>query len=126
MAQVAALLAETDPTVTVKAVLARHGGDRRSERAREQGSRPTLIGRGSDYLEARLRRDDPDMAAHVERGELSANAVAVAKGWRKPRSAFRDLVAAWNRADDDERARFGDFIAQWRPKETVSAAGRAA
>lgn len=34
------------------------------------------------------------MAAAVERGELSAKAAAVQMGWRKPRSAYREMVVA--------------------------------
>jgi|SRR5215471_15430364 hypothetical protein len=69
--------------------LGRHGGDRRSEKARaDQGSDksdvPTLIGRGRDYDLARLDRDRPDLAARVRAKELSANAAAVEAGFRKP------------------------------------------
>ena len=42
-------------------------------------------GNGSDGILARLKRDDPDTAQKVITGELSANAAAHAKGWRKPR-----------------------------------------
>lgn len=34
---------------------------------------------------ARLKRDDPDLAARVVAGEITPNAAARAKGWRKPR-----------------------------------------
>jgi hypothetical protein len=34
---------------------------------------------------ARLKRDDPELAERVVKGEVSANAAALAKGWRKPR-----------------------------------------
>lgn len=56
-----------------------HGG------ARQQ--RGTLLP-GSDTVEravARLKRDDPELAARVVAGEVSPNAAARAKGWRKPR-----------------------------------------
>ena len=39
----------------------------------------------ADGILARLKRDDPDMAQQVVNGELSANAAARIKGWRKPR-----------------------------------------
>ena len=39
----------------------------------------------SDGILARLKRDDPDMARQVINGELTANAAARSKGWRKPR-----------------------------------------
>jgi hypothetical protein len=39
----------------------------------------------SDRVVARLRRDDPELAERVVRGEVTANAAAQEKGWRKPR-----------------------------------------
>lgn len=38
-----------------------------------------------DGILARLKRDDPDLAAQVVNGELTANQAAMSKGWRKPR-----------------------------------------
>ena len=71
--------------------LAGHGGDRRSEQARKDQERNPALEkhRGETRMRtlARLRRDDPDLAARVERGELTANKAAVDKGWRKKRSA---------------------------------------
>ena len=62
-----------------------------------------------EYTLARLRRDDPDMAARVEPGELSANAAAVAKGWRKPPDILQQLKRLWDKATPDERAAFEAF-----------------
>ena len=39
----------------------------------------------ADHTVARLKRDDPDLADRVIRGEISADAAAREKGWRKPR-----------------------------------------
>ncbi|MCW7941629.1 hypothetical protein AAW14_06165 [Streptomyces hygroscopicus] len=39
----------------------------------------------SEYVVARLKRDDPDLAERVVNGEITANAAARQKGWRKPR-----------------------------------------
>ena len=59
-----------------------HGGDRRAE----QRHGMTLNHRErADSILARLKRDDPDMAQKVINGELTANAAARSKGWRKPR-----------------------------------------
>ncbi|MGH3546826.1 MAG: hypothetical protein ACRDQU_01585 [Pseudonocardiaceae bacterium] len=59
-----------------------HGGSRKAG----QGSGTTLTGeRGSDYFTARLKRDDPELAARVVNGEITPSAAARAKGWRKPR-----------------------------------------
>jgi hypothetical protein len=69
--QVRAILAEPDDSGrTVAAVLGGHGGDRRSERAREQERVPALDSHRGETKErqlARLRRDDPDLAARVDR-----------------------------------------------------------
>jgi hypothetical protein len=39
----------------------------------------------AEYVIARLKRDDPDLADRVVRGELTANAAARQAGIRKPR-----------------------------------------
>lgn len=60
------------------------GGDRRSEEFQMSGlhlkSGPT-----AERTVARLKRDDPDLADKVVRGEITPNAAAREKGWRKPR-----------------------------------------
>lgn len=38
-----------------------------------------------EHVIARLKRDDPDLAGRVVGGEITANAAARLKGWRKPR-----------------------------------------
>lgn len=59
-----------------------HGGDRKSEEFRNQGSNTTLKGRGAGYQTRRLERDRPDLAARVKAGDLSANAAAIEAGFR--------------------------------------------
>lgn len=39
----------------------------------------------AEYIVSRLKRDDPTLAERVVNGEITANAAARAKGWRKPR-----------------------------------------
>src|SRR5699024_1268472 len=39
----------------------------------------------ADSILARLKRDDPALAEQVVNGEVTPNAAALAKGWRKPR-----------------------------------------
>ena len=68
----------------VEAALSSHGGDRRSPQAmQDQGDNGTLK-RGSNsatYLLRRLRRDAPDVADALERGEFkSARAAAIEAG----------------------------------------------
>lgn len=67
----------------VAAALKTHGGDRRSEQARQdQDSDHYLeIGRGSAYIRARLQRDHPELAEALDRGEIkSARAAAIEAG----------------------------------------------
>lgn len=40
---------------------------------------------GAEHTIARLKRDDPELAEKVVRGEVTPNAAAHEKGWRKPR-----------------------------------------
>lgn len=54
-------------------------------------------GNGSDGILARLKRDDPDMAQQVVNGELSANAAARIKGWRKPRILVTSPISVAHR-----------------------------
>jgi hypothetical protein len=59
-------------------------------------------GTNERYTLARLRRDRPELAGQVERGELSANAAAIEAGFRKrqvqlasdPRKAAAAIIAA--------------------------------
>lgn len=118
MAQVAALLAETDPTVTMKAVPNRVGRPRKDDEGK--GSNRTIKrGTTRDYTLARLRRDDPQTAGRVERGELTAHAAARAAGIVREPDPYRQLCKWWGKASDEQRARFEDFIAQWRRKEAA-------
>jgi hypothetical protein len=75
-----------------------HGGDRRSQEAKNQDYNCNLGQQGNSraYTLARLMRDRPDLAAQVERGELSANAAAIVAGFRKPNrpsNMAKDLFA---------------------------------
>ena len=60
----------------------------------DQGSDYNLeIGRGAVYLKARLRRDAPEIAAALERGEIkSARAAAIEAGIIKPVPTVRLVV----------------------------------
>jgi hypothetical protein len=74
--------AELDQAIELK----KHGGDRRSEDAKQdQGSNRTLKrGEGADYTKARLRRDHPEIAERLERGEFkSARQAGIAAGFVK-------------------------------------------
>lgn len=47
--------------------------------------RATTSANTADYVTARLKRDAPELAEKVIRGELTPNAAARQMGWRKPR-----------------------------------------
>jgi hypothetical protein len=65
-------------------VLGQRGGDRRSEKVKDQVSTGNLNGGNNiNYTLARLRRDRPDLAKRVAAGELSANAAAIEAGFRR-------------------------------------------
>jgi hypothetical protein len=70
----------------VEVALKSHGGDRRSEEAKEDqaSNRSLKCGEGADYIKARLRRDHPEVAAQLERGEFkSARQAGIAAGFVK-------------------------------------------
>lgn len=65
-----------------------HGGARaKQERATLLNHNDTATG-----ITARLKRDDPELADAVIRGEVTPNAAARAKGWRFPRVELRNPV----------------------------------
>jgi hypothetical protein len=72
----------------VAAALKTHGGDRRSEQAKQdQGTESTLKTRGGnpDYLKARMQRDHPEIAEALDRGKIkSTRAAAIEAGIIKP------------------------------------------
>jgi hypothetical protein len=73
-----------------------HGGNNQ-QRATSLGDPDT-----ADKVTARLKRDDPELADRVVSGEVTPNAAANEKGWRKPRlvltspaSVARKLRERW-------------------------------
>jgi hypothetical protein len=93
-------------------------------RGNKAGGHAHELSRGKgmrEYTLARLRRDDPELAARVERGELTANAAAVDKGWRQPRTPYGDMLSGWKRANEPDRARFMDFIDGWHREQEEAA-----
>jgi hypothetical protein len=90
------------PGATVGAVLGSHGGDRRSERAKEnQGSQRTLKrGETAAYLRAKLARDHPDILRRLDAGEFRiVKAAAREAGIVRPTATFyTDDIDAMARA----------------------------
>jgi len=90
-----------------------HGGDRRSQEAREQPDNVRLKdwGNSSAYTIARLQRDNPELHERVVSGELSANKAAIEAGFRKPPlTPLESLLKAWEKATEEERTQFLDAI----------------
>lgn len=58
-------------------------GDIGNGRSRATGA--TQTSETAEAITSRLKRDDPELAARVVSGEVTANAAAREKGWRKPR-----------------------------------------
>jgi hypothetical protein len=67
----------------VEAAIGKHGGDRRSAQVKEDqpSDRSLKYGENTAYLQARLRRDAPELADALDRGEIkSARAAAIEAG----------------------------------------------
>lgn len=115
MAEVGAILDETDPAKTVAAVLRAKAG--RPKKDEKNGDKHNHFsqeerGTGRDYTLARLDRDRPELAARVRAGDLSANAAATEAGFRKPRTPYQELRAAWKRATPDQKTAFASEFAE--------------
>jgi hypothetical protein len=78
---------------------------------------------GNDRLAARIKRDHPDIAAAVERGEYpSMRQAALAAGIVKPPDPFRDLCRAWEKTPDEQRKAFVDgLVLDWLNGRNVAA-----
>jgi hypothetical protein len=65
----------------------RHRGRTVTERSTRDGdtNSSTTSSNSAEYVVSRLKRDDPELAEKVVRGEVTAHAAAREKGWRKPR-----------------------------------------
>jgi hypothetical protein len=81
--------------------------------ANSKGSDATIIGdqtRGSTYQLKRLKRDRPDLAEKVVRGELSAHAAAIEAGFRKRLTPFETVLKLIPKLTDDERDHIRSMI----------------
>ena len=98
-------------TVKEAPVLAEHGGDRKSEE-QNQGRDSTLKGkRDNDYLTARLKRDAPDIATRLERGEFkSVRAAAIEAGIVHVPTRLERALKAYFSLNKAERESFWDRL----------------
>lgn len=112
--EVAASLAAMRESVRVltegdRQAVSANGGDRRSDAVQFDISNCSASGQGGTsraYNIARLKRDRPDLAELVIGGALSANAAAIAAGFRRRDTPVDTLRRAWGKASDAERATF--------------------
>jgi hypothetical protein len=111
---------EIDQEQGAEEILRRRG---RPKKGHEKGCDHNVKRGTAKHWKLRLAReapDDPEAAVlleSVERGELSANAAAVAKGWRKPRDPYHQLVLWWDHASPKDRACFHTYLKAWAEKE---------
>lgn len=118
-----AVKAEAARRMQESETLSEHGGDRKSDAARNQVDNVNLIsakgGNSADYLAARIKRDRPDIAARVEAGEFrSMRAAALEAGIVKPPCPVKAAKRAVEKMDEDQLAEFSDWL------ETRSSAER--
>lgn len=72
-------------------------------------------GNNVTYLAARIKRDHPDIAAAVARGEYrSMRQAALAAGIVKPPDPLRQFQRLWEKMLPEERDAVEDHIANWR------------
>jgi antitoxin (DNA-binding transcriptional repressor) of toxin-antitoxin stability system len=89
--------------------LAKHG-EVGNGRSRDSDATST-VGRGTDYLAARIKRDHPEIAEAVERGEYrSIRQAAIAAGIVKSPQPIDTAKRAWTRMSEIERALFIEWI----------------
>ena len=88
-------------------------GTNRHSTPRESGTHSSGR-RDADSILARLKRDDPETAQKVINGELTANAAARSKGWRKPRillTSPHSIVSGLRKhLTDDEIAQIKELL----------------
>jgi hypothetical protein len=100
------IMEELDDKRLLGDVLGQHGGDRKSEQAKDQVGNTKLISAGGttrDYILARLDRDGHDeLATKVRAGKLSANAAAIEAGFRKQQTPMDHATKAVAKLSDDE------------------------
>lgn len=102
------------PGISVAMALGKVGRPKKGEE--KKGSDTTIsIGRGKDYLTARLNRDHPEIAALVHLGELSARAGAIRAGIIRELSPLEKSQAAFRRLTREDR----DAFDLWRNEQPL-------
>jgi hypothetical protein len=109
MTQIVGML-KRDDVDGVQKKLGHHGGDRRSAEYQVTNSHLNKLGPDTaERIVRRLKRDSPEIAAALARGEYrSARAAGIAAGFVKVPTALDRLHRAWAAASAPER---GEFLA---------------
>ena len=126
--QVEAILDRSNAGKRLSAVLGEHGTNQHTRRQDMTTSGPPSgkCGNSTAYLEGRLRRSHPGIAAALDRGEYrSVHAAAKAAKIVKDPDPLRELKRWWGRASDCDRAQFEDYLDIRRRERSVAAGRRA-
>jgi hypothetical protein len=93
--------------------LAGHGNQEGENNSRNRDSDATSVGRGADYLTARIARDRPDVLERMKAGEFpSVRAAAIAAGIVKVPTPLDVLKRAWAKAGKRERDDFMGWVSE--------------
>jgi hypothetical protein len=100
-----------DPTVTPLATHEEAGKQGGRGKVKAGSDATSFTGRGATYLVRRLKRDAPEIADALGRGEYpSARAAAKAAGIIRERTTLESLQRLWVKAAEDERAAFVAWV----------------
>jgi hypothetical protein len=103
-------LISDDPETLVlwrEAMKGKEGGDKKGKTTDDNIiSDRSPVGTSRSYTLTRLKHYKPKLFQEVVDGKLSANAAAIAAGFRKKRSPLQNLRAAWAKTTADERRQF--------------------
>lgn len=107
-------LAKAKKGESVGAVLKAHGGDRKSDAAKQDQGDVITLKRGStgaSYLAARLRRDAPEICDRLAAGEFpSVRAAAIEAGIVKVPTNLQKAQKAFLKLTDGEREAFAEWM----------------
>jgi len=101
-------------TLTLRAKAGAPEDAPRDEAGRFVRSNPDNVrigyGNSAAYTIARLDRDNPELAAAVREGRISANAAAIQAGWRKQLTPLEQFARLWRKCSEEERMAIREFI----------------
>jgi hypothetical protein len=113
--KVRALLRDDQTALTLyeQAIVGKHGGDRKSEKARIKTDNISLDPQHGTSRAGTLRRlakDYPELHSRVVAGDLSANAAAIEAGFRKPPKPFETIRKLLPKLTPEERQKLKEML----------------